>query len=64
MDERLTIGDRVRIAERVEPGATTRVDYRGTSWTARNDGEAAIEAGSEAEIVQVERLTLHVRRPG
>jgi membrane protein implicated in regulation of membrane protease activity len=63
MDQRLTVGDRLTVAERIEPGATTRVDYRGTSWTARNEGETVIEAGSEAQIVEVDRLTLHLRRP-
>ena len=64
VDERLTVGDRVRVPERLEPGATTRVDYRGTTWTAQNDGDAAIEAGAEAQIIDVSRLTLRVRRPG
>ena len=64
VDERLTRGDRVRIPGRLAPGDTCRVDYRGTSWSARNTGDAAIEAGEDAEIVDVDRLTLQVRRSG
>jgi membrane protein implicated in regulation of membrane protease activity len=64
IDERLTVGDRVRVTDRVEPGATTRVDYRGTTWTALNDGDTPLEAGAEAQIVDVSRLTLRLRRPG
>lgn len=64
VDERLTLGDRLRVPERLAPGETCRVDYRGSSWSARNIGEAAIEVGEDAEIVEVDRLTLKVRRPG
>jgi hypothetical protein len=61
VDERLTVGDRVMIAARLEPGQTGRVEYRGSSWTARNSGTQAIEAGREAIIAQVDGLTLHVK---
>lgn len=58
VQERVTAGDRVRVPTRLEPGQSCRVDYRGSSWTARNDGSNAIEAGSEARISRVEDLTL------
>jgi hypothetical protein len=61
VDERLTVGDRVVIAARLEPGQSGRVEYRGTSWTARNTGSLAIEAGREAVIAEVDGLTLHVK---
>lgn len=61
VDERLTVGDRVVITARLEPGQSGRVEYRGSSWNARNTGSAAIEAGREAVIAQVDGLTLHVR---
>ena len=61
VDERLTVGDRVVVSARLEPGQSGRVEYRGTSWTARNTGAAAIEAGREAVISQVDGLTLHVK---
>ena len=61
VEERLTIGDRVLIPERLEPGHQCRVDYRGSTWTARNVGARAIDAGSEAPIVHIDGLTLHVQ---
>ena len=61
VDERLTVGDRVVIVSRLEPGQSERVEYRGTTWTARNTDSRAIEAGREAVIAQVDGLTLHVK---
>ena len=61
VDERLTLGDRVVIPARLEPGQSGRVEYRGSSWTARNTGSLAIEAGREAVIAAVDGLTLHVK---
>ncbi len=61
VDERLTVGDRVVIPTRLEPGQSGRVDYRGSSWSARNTGSVAIEAGSEVVIAAVDGLTLHVK---
>lgn len=61
VDERLTVGDRVVIPERLEPGQSGRVEYRGSSWTARNTGRQPIEAGREAVIDRVDGLTLHVK---
>jgi inner membrane protein len=57
----VTAGDRVRVPARLEPGQSCRVDYRGSSWTARNVDTSAIEAGSEALISHVDGLTLHLR---
>ena len=64
VDERLTLGDRIRLPGGLAPGATGRVDYRGTTWSARNIGDVAIGPGDEAEIVETDRLTLKVRRAG
>jgi hypothetical protein len=61
VEERLNLGDRVTVPVRLEPGQVCRVDYRGSSWTARNSDQQSIEAGHEAVIVQVDGLTLHVR---
>lgn len=61
VEERLTIGDRVVIPARVEPGHSCRVEYRGSSWTARNVDSETIEAGREATITHIDGLTLHVR---
>jgi membrane protein implicated in regulation of membrane protease activity len=61
VDERLTVGDRVVIASRLEPDQSGRVEYRGSNWTARNTGSEPIEAGREAVITSVDGLTLHVK---
>ena len=61
VEERLTVGDRVIVPARLEPGQTGRVEYRGSSWQARNAGGLPIEAGREAVIAQVDGLTLHVK---
>lgn len=61
VDERLTVGDRILVDARIEPGQTGRVDYRGSSWNARNTGAQAIEAGREAVISEVDGLTLHIK---
>lgn len=61
VEERLTVGDRVTVPVRLEPSQTCRVDYRGTSWTARNVDVAPIEAGREAVIASVDGLVLMVR---
>jgi len=61
VDERLTIGDRVVVASRLEPGQTGRVEYRGSNWSARNAGTTPIEPGREAVISQVDGLTLHIK---
>ena len=61
VDERLTVGDRVPVTARLEPGQSGRVEYRGSNWTARNIGSVAIEAGSEALIAEVDGLTLKLK---
>jgi inner membrane protein len=61
VEERVTAGDRVLVATRLEPGQTCRVEYRGSSWTARNADRQPIEAGSEAQISHVDGLTLHLK---
>jgi membrane protein implicated in regulation of membrane protease activity len=61
IQERLTLGDRVVIPVRLEPGQSCRTDYRGSSWTARNVDQQPIDAGKEAVIEHVDGLTLHVR---
>lgn len=63
VQERITVGDRVVVPVRLEPGQTCRVDYRGSSWTARNADRRPIEAGTEASISRVDDLTLHLLAP-
>ena len=53
-------GDTIRIDKEIEPGKESRVEHRGSKWTARNTGSEAIAAGSRAKVVKVDGLTLHV----
>lgn len=61
VEQPLTLGDRIVIPVRLEPGQTCRAQYRGSSWSARNVDQQAIDAGKEAVIAHVDGLTLHVR---
>jgi membrane protein implicated in regulation of membrane protease activity len=61
IDQRLTLGDRLVIPVRLEPGQSCRAEYRGSSWPARNVDQQPIDAGKEAVIAHVDGLTLHVR---
>lgn len=61
VEERLTLGDHVVVPALLPAGQSCRVDYRGSSWTARNVDVQPIEAGREAVITHVDGLTLHVK---
>ena len=63
VDDRLTLGDYITVPMRVDPGETCRVEYRGSSWNARNIDDQPIESGSSAELCRIDGLTLHVRNP-
>jgi membrane protein implicated in regulation of membrane protease activity len=58
----LQSGDRVGLMQPLEPGKTCRVEYRGSTWTARNVDQTTL--AGDVEIVRVDGLTLHVRRTG
>lgn len=53
-------GSSILMETELAAGAEARVEYRGTRWTARNVGAAAIAAGTRARVVKVDGLTLHV----
>ena len=53
-------GETVNIVEELAAGSETRTEFRGTKWTVRNTGSAAISAGSRAKVVKVDGLTLHI----
>ena len=57
--EALSVGDRLQLPEPLAPGQSCRVEYRGTSWTARNAGTVALSG--EVIIARVEGLTLLVQ---
>ncbi len=63
VEERLILGDRIAMPERLAPGASCRVEYRGSTWSARNTDDSPIEAGVEAEVWETAGLTLHIRNP-
>ncbi|MXY90292.1 MAG: NfeD family protein [Gammaproteobacteria bacterium] len=54
------IGGRVSVEEDVAPGGETRVKMRGTKWTAINTGSRVIVKGSQAEITEVDGLTIKI----
>jgi len=53
-------GATVTIVTELGAGDEARAEYRGTDWTVRNTGAAAIVAGSRAKVVKVDGLTLHI----
>jgi hypothetical protein len=57
-------GEVITMPAALEPGATCRLEFRGSSWDVVNGGKFVIAAGSPARIVSVERLTLVVHGDG
>jgi len=53
-------GGSIDITSNIAPGATTRLKYRGTEWTALNVGDTEIAGGTKAKIVNVDGLTLQI----
>ncbi len=54
-------GETVILPAALPPGETCRIEYRGSSWNARNAGQSVITAGSRARIDRIDGLTLVVR---
>jgi membrane protein implicated in regulation of membrane protease activity len=53
-------GGIVTVPAVLPPGATCRLEYHGSSWSAINSGLSVIEAGGRARIERVDGLTLVV----
>jgi membrane protein implicated in regulation of membrane protease activity len=53
-------GEVLIVTAPLAPGETCRIEYRGSSWSAINCGEAVIAAGGRARIERVDGLTLVV----
>jgi membrane protein implicated in regulation of membrane protease activity len=53
-------GDRVQLSETLAPGQSCRVEYEGSSWTARNIDQQPISG--EVSVAHIEGLTLMVRQ--
>lgn len=45
----------------IAPGALGKVELRGASWNALNDGPAPIPKAARCRVVRVDGLTLHIR---
>lgn len=58
--ELLNVGDLVQLPAALAPGESCRVEYRGTSWTARNVDQQQLNG--EVTIARIEGLTLLVQR--
>jgi membrane protein implicated in regulation of membrane protease activity len=56
------VGEVATLTTSLAPGATGRVELRGTVWTARNADDAPLAKGARARVVRVEGLLLHLRR--
>lgn len=54
------VGDSVVVPMDLEPGDVCRLEYRGSTWEARNDSEQTLAAGSQARILRVDGLTLKI----
>jgi hypothetical protein len=48
--------------EALAPGATGRVELRGSVWSGRNAGTDPLEAGARVRVERVQGLLLHVHR--
>jgi len=57
-------GQRLRLGEDLAPGESCRMDFRGTTWTVTNSGQATIAAGETAIIRRIEGATLLVEPVG
>lgn len=56
------VGERGVVLEAMAIGGPGRVELRGTTWSSRNVGADALEAGAPVVVERVEGLTLLVRR--
>lgn len=55
-----TVGEIVELAEDVPAGGTTRIDMRGSQWTATNVGTTPMGAGARARIVSVSGASVDI----
>ncbi|MBI1792139.1 MAG: NfeD family protein [Acidobacteria bacterium] len=55
------VGQAAVAMDEIGGGAMGKVELRGTSWSARNAGTAAVGAGQRCKVEKVDGLTLWVR---
>lgn len=55
-----TVGEIVEVAENVPAGGRTRVEMRGSQWTATNVGTAEMDAGARARVIAVSGASVDI----
>jgi hypothetical protein len=55
------IGKIIQVEITIQPGQTSRIEYRGSTWNLRNEDDAAIESGSNAKVFGIDGLTLRAK---
>lgn len=53
-------GEIIRLEGALDPGASCRLNYRGTSWTVTNRGSEPLAAGADVKIERTDGLTIIV----
>ena len=48
--------------ERIAAGSTGQAELRGSTWSARNIGEADLEVGDRCRVESVDGLVLSIRK--
>jgi membrane protein implicated in regulation of membrane protease activity len=56
------VGDLLDVPTELAPGNSCRLEFRGSSWNAKNGGHSVIAAGGRARIASVDGVTLVVHR--
>jgi len=56
------VGEIAVARELLAAGASGQIELRGSTWSAHNAGDVALEPGDRARVERVEGLTLHVHR--
>ena len=54
------IGSEAVALDEISTGGTGKVDFRGSTWSARNIGETALTSGQRCRVAAVDGLVLHV----
>jgi len=55
------IGERAIATEDIDVAGLGRAEMRGTTWSARNVGEAALTRGQRCVVAGIEGLVLHIK---
>ncbi len=55
------VGDVAILVDDLPPGAVGKAELRGTTWSVRHGGPAALPRGCRCRVERVEGLLLHVR---